>query len=214
MLPKLIHHIVGPKTNEIVDRCLESWQVLKSEEYQFMIWTDLSIADFLSKNYPHIYNAFINARNHGEAADIARYILVYHYGGHYIDWDIHLINPDEFLLLCQKNPFGYLLRDDKDGSLASECFGATKNESFLNSVIKDIISVYDSGLFREYHTLYYTGPFRLKEALENNQTKQNILRVKDVFVYDYSEIKEMPEREFSQPMIHYWLHSWLENKTK
>jgi len=213
MLPKIIHHVVGPKTNEVVDRCLESWQVLKPEGYQFMIWTDASIGFFLSENYPYVYNAFMGARNHGEAADITRYIVVYHYGGHYIDWDIHLINPQEFLGLCERNPSGYLLCDYEDReSLASECFGAIKNEPFLLSVIKDIVGLYDSGLFKDYRTLWYTGPFRLRDTLKNNKTSQNLLKVKDAFVYDYKEIKEMPEREFTQPMIHYWLHSWLEKK--
>ncbi|WP_419803522.1 glycosyltransferase family 32 protein [Mucilaginibacter sp.] len=213
MLPKIIHHVVGPKTNEVVDRCLASWQVLQAEGYEFMIWKDPDIEVFLTENYPQVYNAFANARNHGEAADIARYILVYHYGGHYIDWDIHLINPHEFLTLCENNPSGYLLCDFNDrDSLASECFAAEKNEPFLLAVIKEIVDLYENGSFKDYHTLWYTGPFRLRDTLKNTKSNQSILKVKDAFVYDYAEIKEMPERDFTQPMIHYWLHSWLEKK--
>ncbi len=214
MLPKIIHHVVGPKTNEVIDRCLDSWQILLEEDYQFMIWTDADIENFLNENYPFIYPTFKGARNHGEAADIARYILVYHYGGHYVDWDIHLINPNEFLNLCEMNPRGYLLCDFNDReSLASECFAAEKAEPYLMAVIKEIVAAYEDNSFQTLHTLWYTGPFRMRDTLKNNPTSQRILKVKDVFVYDYNEIKEMPERDMIQPMIHYWLHSWLPKKT-
>lgn len=213
MLPKIIHHVVGPKTNKVIDRCLDSWQILLNEGYQFMIWTDADIENFLNDHYPFVQPAFAGARNHGEAADIARYILVYHFGGHYVDWDIHLINPSEFLDLCDRNPKGYLLCDFNDReSLASECFAAEKGEPYLMALIKEIVAAYEDNSYSTLHTLWYTGPFRMRDALKNNSTAQAILKVKDVFVYDYNEIKEMPDTDMSQPMIHYWLHSWLPKK--
>lgn len=213
MLLKIIHHVVGMKTNEVVERCLDSWQVLAEENYEFMIWTDDTIEKFLTANYPFISPAFKSARNHAEAADIARYIIVYHHGGHYVDWDIQLINPYEFINLCNSNPRGYLLCDFKDQkSVASECFAAEKKEPYLMSVIKDIVKAHENNSFQNLHTLWYTGPFRMRDTLQNCKTAQTILNVKDVFVYDYSEIREMPEREMVQPMIHYWMHSWVQKK--
>lgn len=215
MLPKIIHHVVGPKTNEVIDRCLDSWQVLLEENYEFMIWNDADIDKFLQEHYPFILPAFRSVRNHGEAADIARYIMVYHFGGHYVDWDIHLINPYEFLNLCERNPKGYLLCDFNDRqSIASECFAAQKNEPYLMALIKEIVTVHDDKSFHSLHTLWYTGPFRMRDALENTPSSQSILKVKDVFVYDYNEIREMPERDMVQPMIHYWMHSWVPRKDK
>jgi hypothetical protein len=49
----------------------------------------------------------------------------------------------------------------------------------------------------------------MRDTLKKFSTKQSLIPVKEVFVYDYSEIRIMPDRESGQPLIHYWLHSWL-----
>ena len=43
------------------------------------------------------------------------------------------------------------------------------------------------------------------------ESRLSILPILDVFLYNYHEIKEMPNRPVDRPMIHYWLHSWLPN---
>ena len=210
MLPKLIHHIVGPNKNKIVLQCLNSWEVLIEQGYEIMIWDDNSLSGFISENYPFALSAFSTARNHAEAADIGRYLVVYHFGGHYYDWDIQLLEQDLFLNLSNTSPNGFLLEDPTDGSIASEAFSAMKAEPYLISLVRDIVGIYNSGMRDEMRTLYYSGPFRMRDALKIHQnSSQKKLAVLDVFLYDYHQIKEMPDKHYVRPMIHYWLHSWI-----
>jgi len=175
-----------------------------------MTWNDEELASFIGKHYPFALAAFLNARNHAEAADIARYLLVYHYGGHYYDWDVQLLDKRMFLDLCNSNPDGFLLKDRHDGSLASEAFSANKMEPYLLKIIDDILESYQNGEINSMRTLHYSGPFRMQSSYEKfPYSAQRVLGVKDVFMYEYNEIQQMPEKTGQYAMIHYWLHSWL-----
>jgi mannosyltransferase OCH1-like enzyme len=210
MVPKTIHHIVGPKINPVIEHCLTSWQVIEASGFKIKIWNDKSIENFLNCKYPFMLEAFTNSRNHAEAADIARYLIVHSFGGHYIDWDIQLICCEKYIDICEKNPNGYLIVDPKNGTIASEAFSAKRNEPFLLSLSQDIVGLYNSNLRDGLGTPQYSGPYRMRDSLRMHaNSSQNILPVKEVFAYDYSEIREMPEREITQPLIHYWLHSWI-----
>ncbi|NQX38470.1 Glycosyltransferase sugar-binding region containing DXD motif-containing protein [Pedobacter steynii] len=210
MVPNIIHQIVGPKKNNVVRRCLSSWTALRGESYKIKIWTDARIEKFLTKYYPQAVLPFLTARNHAEAADLARYLIIYHYGGHYYDWDIQLLSMELFKELCFNHPQGFLLRDPRDQSIASEAFAAEKGEAYLLKLATNIIQIFTNNERDSMSTLIYSGPMRMNIVYaENPNSKQSMLEVKDVFLYDYSEIKEMPESTDSKAMIHYWLHSWL-----
>lgn len=90
MVPKIIHHITGRKPSDLVKTCLKSWKPLSAYGFTFKIWNDEKIERFIKENYGYALDAFKTARNHAEAADIARYLITFHYGGYYVDWDIHV----------------------------------------------------------------------------------------------------------------------------
>lgn len=210
MVPKIIHQIVGPKVNESIQMCLDSWKCLAGSGFEVRIWGDESLEEFLRENYPFALAAFLDARNHAEAADIARYLFVYHYGGIYVDWDIELLIPMKFNALLESHPNGYLIIDPKNGTLASEHFCSMAGDPYLLCLSKDIIEMYNSGERSSLTTVYYSGPFRMRDSLKvHNNTNMDILNVKDVFAFDYEEIRNSNTDIVTTPMIHYWAHSWL-----
>lgn len=212
MTVKIIHQIVGRKTNRVVDACLGSWKHLKKFGFEILYWDDEAILQFLSVHYVFATKAFKYARNHAEAADIARYLIIFHFGGYYVDWDIQLLNPNGFLSLADKYDLGFLVVDPTNGTLASECFSAAPREPFLLSLVGDIISIYDNNERDKMGTPQYSGPFRMAESLKkHNNSSQMLINVSDIFAYSYSEIREMPPKKITQPLIHYWLHSWVDD---
>lgn len=210
MIPKTLHYITGPKRNDLVDDCINSWQQLKEYGFKIIEWNDSSIFKLLELNYKHVLPAFINARNHAEAADIARYLIVYHYGGFYTDWDVELLNVRKFLTLISNYEDGFLIVDQYNSTFAPEFFCCHPNESFLNNVLNDIISIFNSGQVGELTTPEYTGPFRLRETFaKNKETTLSQIDVKNIFAYDYREMQDPPKKKITQPLIHYWMHSWV-----
>lgn len=211
MVQKCINLIVGPKLEPLIEQCLSSWNTLIKYDFEIKIWNDDTINIFIRENYPFALDAVLNARNHAEAADIARYLIIYHYGGYYVDWDIELVNDLKFVSLIKKLPSGFLIIDPLNGTLASECFSAKKKDPFLLSLVKDIIDIYNDDKRKLFKTPQYSGPYRMRDSLVRHlNASQKIISVKEIFRYDYSEIR-YKNQIFNrhQPLVHYWMHSWI-----
>ncbi len=211
MIPKIIHNIIGPNITPLIKQCLNSWHLLKLHGFEIRIWNDENLAEFIQENYSFAYDAFKNARNHAEAADIARYLIIHLYGGYYADWDVELLNLNTFTELSERNPDGYLLRDPPNGTLASEYFCACTADPFLLNLVKDIVELYNNNQRKTMETPQYSGPYRMRDSLiKHPQTKMSLIDVKDAFVYDYSEIRNPSFITTDRPLIHYWVHSWID----
>lgn len=209
MMKNLIHQMVGPKISPFINTCLQTWKALENNGFEIKIWNDDLINRFVENNYPNYMNIIANARNHAEAADIARYLIIYHCGGIYIDWDIELLNVDGFIKIINNCPNGFLVLDPDNGTIASECFAANQGESYLFNLVQEIKNVCDTGNRDNFTTPQLTGPFRMKEILKKYKSNQRIIEVKDIFVYSYAEIRKFPPKLIKQPLIHYWVHSWI-----
>ncbi|WP_162618531.1 glycosyltransferase [Pedobacter yulinensis] len=189
---------------------MQSWNILERDGYEIKIWTDAEINLFIEHTYPIALPAILNARNHAEASDIARYLIVHHYGGYYIDWDIRLHNVSGFKQLCLEAPNGYLLYDEVSKSIASEHFSAGKHEEYLIRLVKDIIRTYDEKERSLMETPQYSGPFRMLSALRRHPAVRfDVIALKDVFEYNYSEIRQAREYGKAAIMTHFWSHSWI-----
>lgn len=211
MVPKIIHRIVGPKGNGLTEKCLNSWEILHYHGFEIRTWNDDSILKFISKCHPFAISAFSKARNHGEAADIARYLIIYEFGGYYMDWDVQLIDLEKFLKIVRDFPNGFLIQDPFNQTIASESFSGLIREPFLLGLAESIVYIYENGFRDSMSTPYFSGPFRMRDFYyyRKKQTMQNIIKVKDIFLYDYSEIRDMPKRDEKTALIHYWMHSWF-----
>jgi len=208
MIAPIIHQILlSDIPNSLIYKCLTSWTKMQSFGFKIKYWNYSEITDFISKNYPNALQPFINARNFAEASDIARYLIVLHHSGIYVDWDIELVDSSDYHNKIANLDKGYLLQDPRNGTFAPECFSAEKDEPFLKKLTDDIISVYNSRQLPL--TPQYSGAYRMRDSMNDYYSNQQILPVKDIFEFDYSEIRKPFQRPIKKPLIHYWLHTWL-----
>ncbi|RZK01751.1 MAG: hypothetical protein EOO43_23920 [Flavobacterium sp.] len=208
--PRLVHHIIGQPTNAKIDKCLNSWKLLTENGFKIKLWDDDKILLFLEKHHPFLRETFVNSRNYAEAADIARYAIVYTYGGYYADWDVEVLDKDKLLSLQDLHPAGFMLIDPYNGTIASEFFCAEPKDPYLLNLLKDIVELYETNQRDHLFTPSYSGPYRMRDSLNKHKiTNMAMLKVKEVFAYDYREIRNPPSRMVTQPLIHYWLHSWI-----
>jgi mannosyltransferase OCH1-like enzyme len=211
MVPKIIHRIVGPKPSNLVVQCINSWHVVEEHAYEIKIWNDQLLAEFIGKEYPSIFPAFSTARNYGEAADIARYLIVYHFGGYYFDWDTELLSLNKFLELAVKHMTGFLLQDPVNQTFAPDAFSAIKGEKYLFNLLDNICYIHENGFRDSMKTIDYTGPYRMREVyyLTKKDSQQDPVPPKDIMLYDYWEIRDKPFRDKEVAVIHYWEHGWM-----
>lgn len=96
--PKIIHQIWTTK------KVPEKWRVLQqgcrdmNPGYEYMLWTHDEIDTFIKTNYPWILETYNSYPYPMERLDAARYFILYHYGGVYIDMDMECITPFDRIL--------------------------------------------------------------------------------------------------------------------
>jgi len=93
LIPKKIHQIWlgSPLPDEFKSFC-ESWKTTHPG-WEYKLWTDKDIEELNLENKA-LYDA---ATNYGERSDIARYEILYRFGGLYIDTDFESIKPMDIL---------------------------------------------------------------------------------------------------------------------
>lgn len=208
MVAPVIHQVLLTDiTNSTIWRCVTSWNKMKHYGFGIKQWDYLTTRNFIATHYPLALAPFLQARNFAEASDIARYLIVYHYSGYYVDWDVELVSSADYHHLISGMPHGYLLVDPVNDTYAAECFAAEQGEPYLKALVDDIISVFHTQQLPK--TPQYTGPFRMKETMKKSQTRQQVVVVKDMFEFDYQEARNLYQRAVTKPLIHYWLHTWL-----
>ena len=104
------------KTAKQIEKILDKNKKL-NQEYTFTIYTDEQIHDFIKSHYSgEIFNSFEKLKHPVAKADFWRYLVVYKYGGCYLDIDSKFINPidkfikkdDEALISAEQNPGNYI----------------------------------------------------------------------------------------------------------
>ena len=88
MIPKIIHHTW--KTTEIPQKWQHTVTSCKNtyHKYQYILWTDQQMYTFVRTQFPHIYSAWIHYPYHIQRCDAFRYMVLYTYGGIYMDLDV------------------------------------------------------------------------------------------------------------------------------
>ena len=187
---RTIHQLVGPSPSPLVRTCLDSWKILENHGFKLLYWDDQKIFDFVNAFFPEYLDPLVSARNFAELADIARYLIIFHYGGYYVDWDIRLNNIQKFLYLDSTIQSGYLVIDPFNDTLASEHFSSMPGNEYFYFLVKDINHTFIRGERELLDTPHYSGPYRMKTALQRyKKSDLRLIPVDQIFEYNYREIR-------------------------
>lgn len=98
MIPKIIHQTW--KTESIPDLYVSNVNTCKrlNPSYIYKLWTDVQIDYFVKTEFPNIYPTWIQYKHTIQRVDAFRYMVLYTYGGIYLDLDIECkLNFDDLL---------------------------------------------------------------------------------------------------------------------
>jgi mannosyltransferase OCH1-like enzyme len=157
MIPKIIHQTW--KTKTVPDKWKESVKSCKQEHksYKYMLWTDKAMKEFVKKEYPEFYKTYNDYPHPIQRCDAFRYLVLYKYGGIYIDMDIG----------CKKSVYSLLkydlvlVKSANYDTLTNSFMISTKENPFMKYCIDHLIEYKDSySLFGKHlHIMQSTGPF-------------------------------------------------------
>ncbi len=152
MIPKTIHYCwfgKNPKP-ELVLKCLASWRKF-APDYKIIEWNE---DNFIIENYKYAKEAF-ERKKYAFVSDVARFDLLYHYGGIYLDTDVELIKPlDGFL-----NHKMFMAYDQRGFIASGLIFGSIKGHHILSTILN----------------YYANTPFIMKNKRENTTTVVTIV---------------------------------------
>lgn len=96
-IPKIIHQIwIGSELPEKYNRFVQTW-IAMHPDWEYRLWSHQDILNLPLQNR----DLYLSAKNYGEKSDIARYEILYLYGGLYVDTDFECLKSfDEFHHIC------------------------------------------------------------------------------------------------------------------
>jgi len=158
LIPKIIHFIwLGSPLPPECRKWISTWKKLHPG-WIVQIWTDETIARFGLKNK----EAYERAVNFGEKSDIARYEILYRYGGLYADTDFECLKPLD--LLHKSCEFYTGVSGDND-CLLNGLIGSMPGHPILKECIEAVKK--GPGDHEESRIMNDTGPYLFTRAFLN-----------------------------------------------
>jgi hypothetical protein len=240
MIPKIIHQTWRDKNLPpiIYKLVSENIRFFKSNGYEFMFWTDEMILKLIADEYPNFYNIYKMARTGVQKGDIARILLVYHYGGIYIDLDVLVLrdfseildmNADKLYITYE--PSGQTMAlYNSDKYICNAFFAANKQNNMLKAILNNIpeyVQNYTENIFARFDIF---GGAYFKTIMED---PLYAIFKSDVYIIDDRELffpindlkfvgqpftagdwDKLRTGEYGKDtiMVHYWIHGDFESK--
>jgi mannosyltransferase OCH1-like enzyme len=181
-------------------------------DYNYMFWTDSSLDQFIKKNYPGIWDFYNSGIEYIiQKIDFVRLLLIYHYGGVYIDLDSLCIKNMDYLL----NYPCSLINTKKHESFSDKHYPLIINNAFIASeprndfikhIMLNIINYKDPPNYKEYCSFnpLYTkilkscGPLGITDSYLSYQDKSFIKLLPNNYYYGLDYPKDMSQSEIIQ----------------
>ena len=147
-IPKIIHQIyfddVGLSENLI---CIsETWKE-NHPDWEYIFWDREKVTQFMESNFQNLIPLFHTFLYDVQRIDFVKYLILYCFGGVYVDMDYESIEPLDSLLWNTSCCFGmephiHAIRNNKEYIIGNALIASVTEHDFIDRIIKDI-STYD-----------------------------------------------------------------------
>lgn len=232
-IPKIIHQVYdsreGNKTSEeLFDELLKissTWKI-NHPQWEYHLWDHNAIDAFMEEYYPQYIIPYFKFKYPVQRWDSIRYILIYHYGGFYVDMDYESLEPLDNLLENVKCFFGCEPDSHRPSNLpiflGNALFGSIAKDSFIELLFKECfnISNVNENIGKKEFVLETTGPGMVNKMYKKFADKKKITLLPPELVapWSYGEVRLylsgkctslMEEKLENAHCVHYFLGTWL-----
>ncbi len=213
MIPKKIHYcwFGGNKKPKSVQKCINSWKKF-CPDYEIIEWNE---SNFDIHCMPFVEQAY-EAKKYAFVTDVARLMIVYQYGGIYMDTDVEVVKPLDDLLE-NRAYMGF----ENDKNIATGLgFGSEAGLPFL----KEHIDVYKEWNFTNEDGTYNqigcptvaTDLFKTKGIIldGSEQTVCDVHLYPEEYFNPYDSITGRLNKTDKTYSIHWYDASWSDKSAK
>lgn len=226
IIPKVIHQIWEEKTTlpESFYQFSETWKE-HHPSWEYIFWNKLRMDSFIQEYFPNYIPILKKYKYDVQRWDVIRYLILYNFGGVYVDFDYECLESFDNLLKDKSCCFG--LEPEEHAKLfhnkivISNAFIAIRaKHPFMKQIIDKVKSSFSVSENKLTYVLETTGPYMLTDLYEQYSAKEEIslipsatispLTKMDVIGYLNGEIEERYiENKISKAIaIHYFWGSW------
>ena len=151
----------------------KSWLNIHTD-WEYKLWLDSDIKIFIKDKYPQYLTLYNNFKHKIQRVDFAKYLIIFEYGGLYVDMDVKCFKSINLLLNGLKDNFFYENVFNKQ-ILGPYIFYSPGKTIALNKIIKHIHNYskikqkHNSDILEIMNT---TGPYMLNLVLN----KQDVIK--------------------------------------
>ena len=166
VIPRRIHQM-GPKHigNEQWAMNQERWIAVYQTQlnYEYVYWTDDLIEKFILRKYPEALHLYLSYSRNVQRYDMARYLILHHFGGIYVDLDIspwtHTQWLNESLIHSEhKGPPTTIVVFGMAGILSNDLIAAAPGCSLMTFVISNLENYHKNWISPYLTVMASAGP--------------------------------------------------------
>ena len=195
-VPKIIHQMWKNKNIPKHLMTMQQSVIEKHKDYEYMFWTDDCLEKFIKVNYPEMYDFYNNFEYKIQQLDFIRLLILYHFGGIYIDLDSFCFKNVDSILnypvsLVETEKHEAFSNDHYPFVLNNAFIAAEKGNDFINKIITNILEYeepedyYDFCSFNPKYTkvLKSAGPLCITDSYIKYEFKEFINILKSNYYY-------------------------------
>ena len=216
-IPRIIHQ--SWKVEQIPERWLayqQSWRA-HHPDHEYRLWTDDANRAFVAEVFPDFLPVYDGYRHPVSRADLARALVVCHFGGIYADLDCECLRPLDDLLVGREIVFGLEPASHVDKPavasrgltrvLCNAVFASVPEHPFWHHLLPMLAASRDEG-----NVLECAGPFVLTRAYEAYPQRPDItiLPAETFYPIDHFLRPSTPggAEAAGAYTIHHWAGTW------
>lgn len=228
LIPKIIHQVyedlAGPPS--YLKEFASTWKE-HNPDWEYRFWNKKDIDTLLEKKFSNIKEIYYSFSYPVQRWDIIRYLILYEYGGLYVDMDyecIEHITPLFNGITCAigLEPKDHYIRSRVPYIIGNAFMASIPNHPFIKELL---FSIFNSCDYDKYNSKYEevlntTGPYKVKRVYEKSKYKNQVTLIPPELVMPLSQdevlqiinnkdtkyIENKIEKSYA---IHYFLGSWF-----
>lgn len=176
-IPKIIFQTW--KTYDVPDQWKYAQKTVKekNKDWKYMLLSDEDNLQIVKKNFPDFLPYFINFKYNIQRADAIRYIVLYLYGGIYLDLDYQAIKPFDKIILEKDKEVG-LIKSSNIDCITNSFLCSHKGANFWLKCIEEMKKPYKWWYFTKHlKIMCSTGPLMIDRVYKANIDKSQILEI-------------------------------------
>lgn len=201
MIPRIIHQIWfqfgenGLPTPSIKNQHNAHEIIKDNPNWEYVLWNRTLVEKFISAQYPKYYNVYNDLQFDIQKVDFARYVILYHYGGIYLDFDVKL-NKSLLNLTYDvgRTCHVQLAKGNMINQVENQIMASLKNEPFWIDVINTVDK--NNKIPKKNYELFYLYVFRTSGAKSVKEVYQKYRDIVCIIDNGYSHEKDSAWHNF------------------